>query len=328
GCTTPASSAPKADEARRAATGAACATQGLVRTTSGVYCLDLHDGQDVPQPARWWSALGPAARFFDVVVTDWGPRAGADLAAVAASSRVVVVTARADRPGMQRAVDVAAVCASLGVASVVVLVDVAGDRSPGVQVAVDASPVPAVLVPYDRAFAKSQRPGIAWDLAVLEAAACAVDVLDQVQAGAQPTERLVAATTAGVAQQTAAPAPQPVVHAHLPQPQQGSSHPGPAQPPGRAQPQHAGLPQPQGPPGPGLAQPQQAPPHPGLVQPQQGPPRPAPPHLVQPQQAPVQPGLAQPQQGTVPPHPDMTQRLQRGTQPRRQPPHPRAGGAS
>jgi hypothetical protein len=175
-------SAPEADEARQAATCAEAATAGLERAPAGVYCLDLHDQ---PSPtARWWSALGPAARFFDVVVTDWGYRTGEDLAAVVASSRVVAVTARADREGMQRAVDLAAACVPLGVRPVVVLVDVAADRTPGVRAAVAVAPVPTVLVPHDKALARGRRPGAALDLALLEATAAILDRLDDAPAAA------------------------------------------------------------------------------------------------------------------------------------------------
>ncbi len=186
GCAGPARSTPEADEARRAATCAAAATAGLERSPAGVYCLDLHEqpAAGVSSTVRWWSALGPAARFFDVVVTDWGYRTGEDLAAVVASSRVVAVTARADREGMQRAVDLAAACVPLGVHPVVVLVDVAADRTPGIRAAVAAAPVPTVLVPHDAAVARGRRPGLGVDLALLASTAAALDALGATSADA------------------------------------------------------------------------------------------------------------------------------------------------
>jgi len=49
--------------------------------------------------AEWTDQLGPIARFFDLVLTDWGVRpAGEDLQQVAYSGHVLVLVSRADQP--------------------------------------------------------------------------------------------------------------------------------------------------------------------------------------------------------------------------------------
>ncbi|GAB3916891.1 hypothetical protein GCM10011575_33160 [Microlunatus endophyticus] len=49
--------------------------------------------------AEWTGQLGPIARFFDLVLTDWGIRPAAeDLEQVAATGHVLVLVARADQP--------------------------------------------------------------------------------------------------------------------------------------------------------------------------------------------------------------------------------------
>jgi hypothetical protein len=75
------------------------ARQGLSRTTAGLYLLDLAEaGRRAPAVATWRGSVTPIARFFDLVVTDWGVRPWAgDLEEVADASNVVAVVARADR---------------------------------------------------------------------------------------------------------------------------------------------------------------------------------------------------------------------------------------
>jgi hypothetical protein len=76
---------------RRAPTTAAEARAGLATSPSGAYALDLRPAGD------WPGAVGPIARFFDVVVTDWGLRHPAyDLEPVLATSHVVCLVVRAD----------------------------------------------------------------------------------------------------------------------------------------------------------------------------------------------------------------------------------------
>ena len=88
-----------ASERRRAARTAVEARAGLPRSGSGAVVLDLTDDHGRVAPvAAWGREVAPVSRFFDLVVTDWGVRPGADdLAEVAATSHVVLVVARADR---------------------------------------------------------------------------------------------------------------------------------------------------------------------------------------------------------------------------------------
>lgn len=70
---------------------AAEARAGLATAPSGCHALDLRPAGD------WAGAVGPIARFFDVVVTDWGLRHPAyDLEPVLATSHVVCLVVRAD----------------------------------------------------------------------------------------------------------------------------------------------------------------------------------------------------------------------------------------
>lgn len=56
--------------------------------------------------AEWTDHLGPIARFFDLVLTDWGVRpAGEDLEQVAYSGHVLVLVSRADQPAALAAAD-------------------------------------------------------------------------------------------------------------------------------------------------------------------------------------------------------------------------------
>lgn len=73
-----------------AGTTAAEIRAGLARAPGGCYALDL-------RPANDWSAtVGPIARFFDVVVTDWGLRHPAyDLEPVLTGSHAVCLVVRA-----------------------------------------------------------------------------------------------------------------------------------------------------------------------------------------------------------------------------------------
>jgi hypothetical protein len=75
---------------------AADATAGLGRGRSGCYGLDLRSGRPAPADA-WSAAVGPIARFYDVVVTDWGLRHPAvDLGPVLASSDVTCLVVHSD----------------------------------------------------------------------------------------------------------------------------------------------------------------------------------------------------------------------------------------
>ncbi|MDM8084212.1 hypothetical protein QUV83_05495 [Cellulomonas cellasea] len=151
GCAQPAASTAEQHAARRAARSSAQATAGLTRTSAGLYCLDLaEDGATAPD-ARWWLGVGPAGRFFDVVVTDHGARTPARSGPVAASASVVCVVTHAERSAWQHAVDLASAFMGAGVPAVLA-VNAAGGRAPAwCRTAARLSAVPTVLVPHDRA---------------------------------------------------------------------------------------------------------------------------------------------------------------------------------
>jgi len=142
---------PADDEARRGARTGAEAVDGLARTEGGLHCLDLAvDGATVPD-ARWWEALGPAGRFFDVIVTDWGARSAERSGPVGASSSVVCVVAEAERSSWQHGVDLAGRFAADGVPAVLAVSAVRGRPAAWCAEAARLSDVPVVLVPHDRA---------------------------------------------------------------------------------------------------------------------------------------------------------------------------------
>jgi hypothetical protein len=151
GSTDVAPAPPDADEARLGARTGAEAVDGLARTAAGLFCLDLAaDGAAVPD-ARWWQALGPAGRFFDVIVTDWGARAADRTGPVVASSSVVCVVAEAERSSWQHGVDLVGRFAAAGVPAVLALTAVRARPPAWCAEAARISPVPAVVVPHDRA---------------------------------------------------------------------------------------------------------------------------------------------------------------------------------
>jgi MinD-like ATPase involved in chromosome partitioning or flagellar assembly len=167
------------DAARTSATSGTAATAGLVRTPGGLHCLDLAaDGGPVAE-SRWWEALGPAGRFFDVVVTDWGARTAARSAPVAAASSVVCVVTPAERPAWQHAADLAGRFVAAGVPAVVAVDAVHGRAPAWCAEAVRLSPLPAVLLPHDRAHGSATpvapaRLRASTAVAVLRLAACLV----------------------------------------------------------------------------------------------------------------------------------------------------------
>lgn len=91
-------------ERRRTARTAEDARSGLAQAAARLHLLDLNDPADgvtaLPRSvADWTDQLGPIARFFDLVLTDWGVRPAAeDLEPVATSGHVLVVISRADQP--------------------------------------------------------------------------------------------------------------------------------------------------------------------------------------------------------------------------------------
>jgi hypothetical protein len=74
---------------------AADARTGLSRAPGGCYGLDLRPARRGVPGEAWSAGVGPIARFFDVVVTDWGLRHPAyDLEPVLTSSHVVCLVVR------------------------------------------------------------------------------------------------------------------------------------------------------------------------------------------------------------------------------------------
>ncbi|WP_420368218.1 hypothetical protein [Curtobacterium sp. L1-20] len=95
-------------ERRDAARTSWDATDGLAVTPSGLHVLRIGDPR-LPSrqaaPAEWTDAVDPIARFFDVVVGDWGSRSPfVDLGAVAADAHVVALVTGADRPAIEEGV--------------------------------------------------------------------------------------------------------------------------------------------------------------------------------------------------------------------------------
>lgn len=91
---------PPGDPTGRAgAATLAQATAGLPRSTTGGYLLDLAgDQRRSASVADWARKVSPIARFFDLVITDWGVRpVTGDLPAAVQTSHVVVMVGRADR---------------------------------------------------------------------------------------------------------------------------------------------------------------------------------------------------------------------------------------
>lgn len=151
GCGTVAPSTPEQDAARVAATTRGDAVAGLVATPAGVHGLELaQDGGPVPD-AHWWTGVGPAARFFDAVVTDAGARSVTTAAAVAAASSVACVVADAERSSWQHGADLVAALEATGVPAVLA-VSAGRHRAPAwCATAARLSPVPTVVLPHDRA---------------------------------------------------------------------------------------------------------------------------------------------------------------------------------
>jgi len=95
-------------ERRSAARTSWDATDGLAVTGSGLHVLRIGDPR-LPSrqaaPADWTDAVDPIARFFDVVVGDWGSRSPfVDLGAVAADAHVVALVTGPDRPSVEEGV--------------------------------------------------------------------------------------------------------------------------------------------------------------------------------------------------------------------------------
>lgn len=77
---------------------AADARAGLRSTGTGLIALDLARDHLATSAGTWFEQVTPIARFYDLVITDWGVRhRQVDLRQVARASHVVCLVSRADR---------------------------------------------------------------------------------------------------------------------------------------------------------------------------------------------------------------------------------------
>ena len=140
---------------------AADARAGLPVSGTGLYGLDLARNHQAAGAGTWFEQVSPIARFYDVVLTDWGVRdARVDLRHVAAASHVVCLVARADRHAAEEAAAYVPALADVadGPAVVLVLTDVGrtGARTPAQVRRRLATPV--VPIPYEPLRAAERPP--------------------------------------------------------------------------------------------------------------------------------------------------------------------------
>ncbi len=147
--------AQRPSERRLRARNASDARDGLPRTRSGLYTLDLREttsAQVAASTQRWFDELTPITRFFDVVATDWGSRSWqVDLGQVVGASHVVCLVARADRYAAEEAASlVPALRAHEDHPRVALaLVDVGGTASRSIETVRESLGIPVVGIPYD-----------------------------------------------------------------------------------------------------------------------------------------------------------------------------------
>jgi MinD-like ATPase involved in chromosome partitioning or flagellar assembly len=138
---------------------AADARAGLPVTGTGLIALDLARDQLAASAGTWFEQVTPIARFYDLVITDWGIRhKQVDLRQVARASHVVCLVARADRCPAEEA---AALVPALSEVEdqprvVLVLVDVGRTAGRTPQLLQDQLEVPVRTIPYDPSRAMTQ----------------------------------------------------------------------------------------------------------------------------------------------------------------------------
>ena len=138
---------------------AADARAGLPVTGTGLIALDLARDQHAASAGTWFEQVTPIARFYDLVITDWGIRhRQVDLRQVARASHVVCLVARADRYAAEEA---AALVPALSAVEdkprvVLVLVDVGRTAGRTPQLLQDQLEVPVRTIPYDPSRAMTQ----------------------------------------------------------------------------------------------------------------------------------------------------------------------------
>jgi MinD-like ATPase involved in chromosome partitioning or flagellar assembly len=139
-------------QSRAHPSSAADARAGLPVTGTGLIALDLGRDHLAASAGTWFEQVSPIARFYDLVITDWGVRhRQVDLRQVARASHVVCVVARADRNSAEEA---AALLPALAESEdqprvVLALVDVGrtAERTP--QLLDNQLQVPVLTIPYD-----------------------------------------------------------------------------------------------------------------------------------------------------------------------------------
>jgi MinD-like ATPase involved in chromosome partitioning or flagellar assembly len=147
-----AGSAVSDQERRRHPAIAADARAGLPVTGTGLIALDLARDHLAASAGTWFEQVTPVARFYDLVITDWGVRhRQVDLRQVAKASHVVCLIARADRYSAEEAAALLPALAEVEDQPQVVLalVDVGrtAERTP--QLLRSQLPVPVLSIPYD-----------------------------------------------------------------------------------------------------------------------------------------------------------------------------------
>jgi hypothetical protein len=128
-------------------------------TGTGLIALDLARDQLAASAGTWFEQVTPIARFYDLVITDWGVRhRQVDLRQVARASHVVCLVARADRYPAEEA---AALVPALSEVEdqprvLLVLVDVGRTAGRTPQLLQDQLQVPVCTIPYDPSRAVTQ----------------------------------------------------------------------------------------------------------------------------------------------------------------------------
>jgi MinD-like ATPase involved in chromosome partitioning or flagellar assembly len=140
------------------------AVDGLSSTSSGALYVGLGRADSAHWPAtgqEWGDEVDGIARFFDLVVTDWGRRVSRPtIAGIAESSHAVCLVSSSERASLERALAVApAIAATPRVGGVMIAVVDRDGRGP-TSVALDAGPVkpPIVFLPTDRGLSRGARP--------------------------------------------------------------------------------------------------------------------------------------------------------------------------
>jgi MinD-like ATPase involved in chromosome partitioning or flagellar assembly len=148
------------DRHRRAhPASAADARAGLPVTGTGLIALDLARDHLAAGAGTWFEQVTPIARFYDLVITDWGVRhPQVDLLQVARASHVVCLVARADRYSAEEAIALIPALSEVEDQPRVVLalVDVGrtAERTP--QLLRSQLKVPLLTIPYDPLRAAAQ----------------------------------------------------------------------------------------------------------------------------------------------------------------------------